>query len=174
MGRLLVAIEQYAEKLRASKGDPLLGPPTLSVGRIEGGSSVNVVPDRCRIDVDRRVIPGEDPVATPGQLTAFLNGPAGIDFPFECSELWMYKESLSPKGSEDLVAQLGQAIDSVKGSHQVLAEPYGTDASTIATLGIPSVVFGPGDIAKAHTCDEWVPLDEVEAASEILYRLACQ
>ena len=40
--------------------------------------------------------------------------------------------------------------------------------------GIPSIVFGPGDIAKAHTCDEWVPLDEVERASEILYRLALQ
>ena len=53
------------------------------------------------------------------------------------------------------------------------AVPYGTDASTIAQAGIPSVVFGPGDISRAHTCDESVPLDEVEAASEILYRLAC-
>jgi acetylornithine deacetylase len=55
----------------------------------------------------------------------------------------------------------------------VLAVPYGTDASTLAGAGVPSVVFGPGDIARAHTCDEWVPLDEVEQASEILYRLAC-
>jgi len=39
--------------------------------------------------------------------------------------------------------------------------------------GVPCVVFGPGDIARAHTCDEWVPLDEVAAAAEILYRLAC-
>src|SRR5262249_28934420 len=61
MGRLLLAIEQYAELLCASRSDPLLGPPTLSVGRIEGGTSVNTVPDRCRIEVDRRLIPGEDP-----------------------------------------------------------------------------------------------------------------
>ena len=59
------------------------------------------------------------------------------------------------------------------GSHGVQAVPYGTDASTLAAAGIPAVVFGPGDIARAHTCDEWVPLDEVEQASEILYRLAC-
>jgi acetylornithine deacetylase len=38
---------------------------------------------------------------------------------------------------------------------------------------VPGVIFGPGDIAKAHTKDEWVPLNEVEQASEILYRLAC-
>jgi acetylornithine deacetylase len=61
----------------------------------------------------------------------------------------------------------------VRGSHDVIAVPYGTDASTIAQAGVPAVVFGPGDIAQAHTCDEWVSLDEVEQASEILYRLAC-
>ena len=59
-----------------------------------------------------------------------------------------------------------------RGTHQVGPVPYGTDASTIAEAGIPAVVFGPGDIAQAHTCDEWVDLAEVETASEILYRLA--
>jgi acetylornithine deacetylase len=53
-----------------------------------------------------------------------------------------------------------------------MAVPYGTDASALADAGIPSVVFGPGDIAQAHTCDEWVSLAEVEQASEILYRFA--
>ena len=60
----------------------------------------------------------------------------------------------------------------MRGSHAVFAVPYGTDASTIAEAGIPSVVFGPGDIAQAHTCDEWVPLDEVEQAAEVLFRFA--
>ncbi|MBV9122313.1 MAG: M20/M25/M40 family metallo-hydrolase, partial [Planctomycetes bacterium] len=81
MGRLLTALEQYAERLRTSRTDPLLGPPTLSVGMIEGGSSVNTVPDRCRIEVDRRVIPGEDPLAAPRQLVEFLRREAGVNFP---------------------------------------------------------------------------------------------
>jgi acetylornithine deacetylase len=72
-----------------------------------------------------------------------------------------------------LVAKLGEAIDAVVGKHEVQAVAYGTDASTLAAAGVPSVVFGPGDIGRAHTCDEWVPLDEVEQASEILYLLAC-
>jgi acetylornithine deacetylase len=174
MGRLLVAIEQFAEWLRTSRSDPLLGPPTLSVGRIEGGVSVNTVPDRCRIEIDRRVIPGEDPLAAPGELTAFLQNELGIEFPFECDVPWMSKRALSPLKSTELVARLGNAIDAVTGGHRVFAVPFGTDASTLAEAGIPSVVFGPGDIARAHTCDEWVPLDEVEQASEVLYRLACQ
>src|SRR5262249_22271719 len=52
MGRLLVGIEKYAETLRKERVHDRLGPATLSVGRIEGGTSANVVPDRCRIEVD--------------------------------------------------------------------------------------------------------------------------
>jgi acetylornithine deacetylase len=172
MGRLLVGVERFADELRASRSDPLLGPPTLSVGRIDGGTSVNTVPDRCRIEVDRRLLPGEDAEAARGQLVAFLRERAGIDFPFECEELRLSKTALSPHGSEELVARLGRAIDAVVGAHRVHAVPYGTDASTLAEAGTPAVVFGPGDIAQAHTADEWVDLDEVGRAGEILYRLA--
>jgi acetylornithine deacetylase len=173
MGRLLIAIERYAEVLRTGKGDPLVGPPTLSVGRIDGGTSVNTVPDRCSIEVDRRLVPGEDPKAAQVHFIAFLKEQAGIDFPFECESPWLHSPALSPRGSEELVRRLGAVLDQVKGSHRVIGVPYGTDASAIADAGIPAVVFGPGDIARAHTCDEWVPLDEVEQASEVLYRLAC-
>ena len=172
MGRVLTAIERYAAKLCAGKADPLLGPATMSVGRIEGGTSVNTVPDLCKIEIDRRLLPGEEPQAAPGQLLAFLKEEA-IDFPVTSEPPWMSKCALGPELSAELVQLLGGAIDSVKGNHKVEAVPYGTDASTIAEGGIPAVVFGPGDIARAHTCDEWVPLSEVEQASEILYRVAC-
>lgn len=174
MGRLLTGVAAYAAKLQQTTIDPLLGPATLSVGRIEGGTSVNTVPDFCRIEIDRRLIAGETPERAPAQLTEYLQNEAGIDFPFEAAPPWMGKTALSADLSAHLVKQLGEAINSVTGNHKVLAVPYGTDASTIAHAGIPSVVFGPGDIAKAHTVDEWVPLDELEQASEILYRFASQ
>lgn len=172
MGKLLVAIEKYAAQLRTSKSDPLLGPPTLSVGRIDGGTSVNTVPDLCRIEVDRRLIPGEDPLAAANQLSDFLLK-QGVDFAIKASEPYLNMPALAPDKSKELVTKLGQAIDSVVKKHEVITVPYGTDASTIAEAGIPTVVFGPGDIAQAHTCDEWIDLNEVEQASEILYRLAC-
>jgi acetylornithine deacetylase/succinyl-diaminopimelate desuccinylase family protein len=174
MGRLLTAIERYAEQLRASRADALLGPPTLSVGRIEGGTSVNTVPDWCRIEVDRRLLPDEDPEAALGHFLDSLRGEAGPDLPFTCAAPSMSKTGLSPVGSEDLVWRLGEAIDAVRGAHAVRGVPYGTDAATLSAAGIPAVVFGPGDIAQAHTRDEWVSLEEVERASEILYRLALQ
>jgi acetylornithine deacetylase len=174
MARILVAIEQFAVHLPTTRHDPLLGPPKISVGRIEGGQSVNAVPDRCRIEIDRRVVNGEDPRQAPAELERYLKGVAGIDFPFEMETPWMCKGALNPLGTEKLVARLGRAINAVRGGHQVLGVPYGTDASTLAAAGIPSVVFGPGDIAQAHTCDECVSVEEVEQAAEILYRFAIQ
>jgi acetylornithine deacetylase ArgE len=171
MGRVLTAVERFAEQLRSRRSDPLLGPATLSVGRIGGGVSVNTVPDSCRIEIDRRVIPGEDPAATAAELLDFLRREGGIDFEIECAPPWMSMPALSPQGADDAIARLGRAIDRVAGSHRVFPVPFGTDASTIARSGIPAVVFGPGDIAQAHTKDEWVDLDEVEKASEILFQL---
>jgi acetylornithine deacetylase ArgE len=172
MGRLLVAIERYAEHLRKTVIDPLLGPATVSVGRIEGGTSVNTVPDQCRIEIDRRLVRGENPATATTEFKEYLDTEAGMDFPFDCPVPWMSMAALSPEGAEELIARLGQAIQQTCGSHRVHAVPYGTNASTLAAAGIPAVVFGPGDIAMAHTADEWVPLDEVTEAGEILFHLA--
>jgi acetylornithine deacetylase len=174
MGRLLGSIEEYARSLAALPPDPVLGPRTLSVGRIDGGTSVNTVPDRCRIEVDRRLIPGETPQGALDQFRAWLRQRLGDSFPFTCSELTLRAPALAAQGSEELAERLGRAIDAVRGTHRVHSVPYGTDASTIAEAGVPAVVFGPGDIAQAHTCDEWVSLDEVAQASDILYRLVAQ
>jgi acetylornithine deacetylase ArgE len=173
MASVLSHIERYAEELRTARTDPRLGPPTLSVGRIDGGTSVNTVPDQCRIEIDRRLLPGEKAASALEHLHDYLRRRVDPALTFSFSAPWLSAPPLSAAGSEELVVRLGAAIDSVIGTHQVQAVPYGTDAAPLAEAGIPSVVFGPGDIARAHTCDEWVPLDEVEQASEILYRLAC-
>ncbi len=171
MSRLLPVVERYAAEVQASRTHPLLGTPTLSVGLISGGTSVNTVPDRCTIEIDRRLLPGEVPAEAHRHFIARVRESAEAGMAFECPEPYLAAPALSPDGSAELVARLGAAIDEVIGSHRVLAVPYGTDAAPLADAGVPSVVFGPGDIARAHTRDEWVPLDEVEQAGEILYRL---
>lgn len=173
MAGLLVAVEQFAEWLRTSPAHPLLGDPTLCVGRIEGGAGPNTVPDWCTIEIDRRLLPGEDVDAAVGQLTEYLKEMAGLDFPFEVAEPWLRMPPLAGEGSGELIRRLGSAIDAVCGSHQTTVVPYGTDASRWERAGVPAVVFGPGDIAQAHTADEWVDLAEVDRAAEILYRFVC-
>jgi acetylornithine deacetylase len=173
MAHILSAIERYGTTLRGSRADPVLGPPTLSVGRIEGGTSANTVPDQCRIEVDRRLIPGEETTKILGEFNHAIRELVGT-VPFTCSEPWLQSPALDSGGSEDLVARLGRAINTVVGRHDVMAVPFGTDAASIAEAGIPTVVFGPGDIAQAHTADEWVSLEQVEKAAEILFQLAAE
>ena len=172
MAALLPLVERCAEQLRQTRTHPLLGPATLSVGRIEGGTSVNTVPDRCCVEIDRRCLPGEDARTIPAEFEAYLRRHAPPHIAFTCSEPLLNCPALGPELSEQLTAELGQVIDQVRGKHQVHPVPYGTDASTLAEAGIPAVVFGPGNIDQAHTCDEWIDLEEVETASEILFRLA--
>jgi acetylornithine deacetylase/succinyl-diaminopimelate desuccinylase family protein len=172
MGRLLPHIEQYADAVRASRSDPLLGPPTLSVGRIEGGLSVNTVPDFCRVEVDRRLVPGEDALEAARHFEAELRRKAGDDLPFACSAPWLHCPALPSQIDTEIAKRLSDSIRAVTGNCETEAVPYGTDASTLAAEGVPSVVFGPGDIAQAHTCDEWIDLAQLDAAAEVLFKLA--
>ena len=172
MAKVLNGIEQYAEQLRRGRADPLLGSATLSVGMIHGGVSPNTVPDHCRIEIDRRLLPGENPAEAVASLDAFLRESVAV--PFTTLPMKFACPALSASGSETLVAKFGTAINAVTGAHQVMAVPYGTDASTVALAGIPVIVFGPGDIAQAHTKDEWVHLPQIDQAAEVLYRFACE
>jgi acetylornithine deacetylase/succinyl-diaminopimelate desuccinylase family protein len=173
MARLLRGIEDYAGRLQALPADPVLGPRTVSVGRVMGGVSPNTVPDFCRADVDRRLIPGETFESATADLGAFLRAIPGVDYPFALTKSSPGCDPLSPEPSVELVKRFGAVIDAVVGKHTVHSVPFGTDASRIAAGGVPAIVFGPGDIAQAHTKDEWIDLAQLEPAAEILYRFAC-
>ena len=173
MARLLSGIENYATKLQALPPDPVLGPRTISVGRVMGGVSPNTVPDTCRADVDRRLLPGETFETATADLAAFLRALPDVDYPVTLTQSSPGCAPLDPAPSVGLAKQLGAVIDSVVGTHTVHSVPFGTDASRVAVAGIPAVVFGPGDIAQAHTTDEWIDLAQLEPAAEILYRFAC-
>ncbi|QJW97751.1 M20 family metallopeptidase [Frigoriglobus tundricola] len=173
MARLLRGIEDYARELQDRAPDPVLGPRTVSVGRVTGGVSPNTVPDYCRADVDRRLIPGETYDTATAELDAVLRARPDVDFPFTLTRASSGCLPLGPELSGDLVARFGAVIDSVVGRHTAHPVPFGTDAATVAAAGVPAVVFGPGDIAQAHTKDEWIDLAQLEPAAEILFRFAC-
>ncbi|MBX3442998.1 MAG: M20 family metallopeptidase [Planctomyces sp.] len=171
MAKVLAALEACAAKLPSSRpAHPLCGPATLSVGRIRGGQSVNIVPDECEIEVDRRSIPGEDPAQVRDELMAAVRD--SVDFEVEAGAPWIAASPLGDEQNGPLAERLLAAIQPIAGVRRKLGVAYGTDASTIAAAGVPSVVFGPGSIAQAHTVDEWLPIAELDAAAEILFHLA--
>lgn len=167
MAPVLQGIESYAKHLAASREDPLLGRATISVGRIDGGICVNIVADRCRIEIDRRLIPGEDPDRVSQELDSYLREQNISDF--TSLPPWLQSAPMGNQINGKLTRLFGQSIDRFRGSHQTKTVPFGTDASCISNAGVPSIVFGPGSISKAHTEDEWVPLDEVRMAADIYF-----
>lgn len=169
MAPVLAALERYNAELSKRPVDPLLGGPTLSVGLIQGGLSVNTVPDFCRIEIDRRINPGEIPADAHDEVTRFLRDDPAVDPSVICHAPGQQMLSMGSDLNGDVVKRFGQSIDRFRSSHRELGVPFGTDAATLHSAGIPSLVFGPGSIEQAHTKDEWVPLDEIALASEIYY-----
>ena len=66
-----------------------------------------------------------------------------------------------------LVFGLGSRAQEPK---QLIGVAYGTHASRISAAGVPSVVFGPGDIAQAHTVNEWIDIGQLRQAAEVYFR----
>jgi acetylornithine deacetylase len=173
MAKVIRCLEDYATWLPGSRpAHPLCGPATLSVGLIAGGSSVNVVPDSCVIDIDRRVLPGEDSRKVRTEVMDYLK--QRLDFPLHHDEPYCLSSALGDELNGDVSKQLGSVIEGVVGPRNVIGVPFGTHASRVAAIGIPSVVFGPGDIAQAHTKDEWIAIDQLEKATEIYYQFCAQ
>ena len=169
------ALAEHAEELTKDRPHSVLGSPTLSVGRIEGGQSVNVVPDWAEIEIDRRLIPGEQPSDCINRARSFLAERLGSLDGLEFSPPWVKMPALSPEVSKSgsWLKRVGQAISSVTGEEtHVTGVPYGTDAGPLGEKGMPCLVIGPGDIAQAHTKDEWVELDQVTRAVEVYFAIA--
>jgi acetylornithine deacetylase/succinyl-diaminopimelate desuccinylase-like protein len=174
MGRVLDVLEKYADELAASAPDPILGPPTLSVGRIEGGQSVNVVPDWCEIDVDRRLIPGEDARISMEAVRKLVETQFESADCFQMSQPWVHMPPLVSRSTRWL-EPLSDAILTATGRRPAVGGvPFGTDAGPLNEKGTACVVFGPGDIAQAHTKDEWIDLDQVRLASQAYFQIAVE
>lgn len=164
MARVVDLIETtYAGQLR-KKRHPLLGTATVNVGRIAGGAQPNIVPDRCVIAVDRRTLPGETEDGVRREIGALLRS-KGLSATVGSAKL-APAVALETNPELPLVRQFLTCIKQRK----TLGVDYFCDAAVLASGGIPSIVFGPGDIAQAHTVDEWISLAELERGKNLLLR----
>ncbi|QDT54210.1 Acetylornithine deacetylase [Caulifigura coniformis] len=170
MARVVARLEQYAAALPSSaEPHPLCGAATLSVGRIDGGMSVNIVPDSCTIEIDRRLRPGESFDRAYADIQEVVT--RDLDFPVEFEPPWIECPPLSDAFNGSLTRTLLDHIEAVAGTREAIGVPFGTHAAYTSGAGIPSVVFGPGSIAQAHTRDEFIEIDQLQMAAEILFRV---
>jgi acetylornithine deacetylase/succinyl-diaminopimelate desuccinylase-like protein len=162
MARVVDVLEtDYREFLR-EKRHPLLGHATINVGTIQGGRQPNIVPDHCVIRIDRRTIPGEKDAAVKRELLEFLRkrgARAGMIDTKGVPSLPLETDAHHP-WVRLLMRTAGQA--------KPRGVDFFSDAGVLAAGGIPSILFGPGDIAQAHTEEEWIELSQLEQAKNLL------
>ena len=173
MARAVCYLEDYASWLPKSVPfHPLCGRPTLSVGRIFGGQSVNIVPDQCTIEIDRRLVPGEEPTVAWSTLREKLLERFGPNITID--EPWISSPGLSNKDNSATASALLKSIEKTVESRRTLGVAYCTHASTLNVAGVPAVVFGPGSIEQAHTVDEFIDVEQLDQAAAIYFDVACQ
>ena len=173
MAPVLAALQRYAAQVADQQGEhPLVGSASLSVGRISGGTSVNTVPDHCEIEIDRRLVPSESPAEAWQDAKTWLADQLLGKIAVEHGEPMLSSAGLSDDANGDLADRLCRIARPIVPECRKAGVPYGTNAPCYAAAGIPTVVFGPGSIEQAHTADEWVAVDQLQAATEILYRFA--
>ena len=162
MARIVDLLETAYAALLRKRRHALLGNPTVSVGAIAGGSQPNIVPDRCRISIDRRTIPGETEAGVRREIKSLLHRhrlKAKL-LNIRSAPCLPMETNLKRPLVRQFLARVGQTGRS--GAH------YFCDAAVLSGGGVPSVVFGPGDIAQAHTADEWISLRDLDRATRML------
>ncbi len=166
--RALAGLRRDLERERPQGGEHFPEVPwvALNVGRVEGGSAVNVVPDSCRLELGLRPLPETDPAALVERVRDALAGAlAGADWRLETvNDSPPLRTAAEAPIHRELAALLGQTE-----SH---ATSFSSDAGILARIGHDCVLFGPGSIEVAHRPDEFLPKAEMARAAEILGELA--
>jgi acetylornithine deacetylase/succinyl-diaminopimelate desuccinylase-like protein len=163
-------LQREAELHYAPAAHPLVGLPTHCVSMIQGGVAPNTVPGSCRITIDRRTVPGEEPMEVWGQLKERVESlePSVSGVRYVVREPFLIDYAMEVALDEPIVDCLRHSRDARAPGRRMIGATYGSDASKLVRVGVPAVVFGPGNLEQAHTKDEWVDLDEVATASDIL------
>ena len=164
MAKLILEFERiYCAETNAIH--PLTGRSACSINTINGGSAVNIIPSVCEIEIDRRILPGEDPFEVRKSIQAVLDSISLADSSIEIETSEPFIDfPLDPLSNVEFATQISKSLESLGFADELLGVAYGTDASTYLNAGLSAVVIGPGSIDQAHTKDEWLEIKELEKA----------
>ena len=169
-GKAIVALSELRAELERER--PALGQffdpvpfVTLNVAQVAGGVAVNIIPERCVLDVGLRLLPGmeRDPVIH--RIRERLLGALGTA-PFEF-ELVNESPPMLVAGEAEIFKACCAEVAQT-GEHTIA---YTTDGGWFQRAGLECVVFGPGSIEVAHRPNESIAMDQLQAGAEILDRL---
>lgn len=175
-GRLISELGSIEQELADLPPNPRFDPPypTLQVTRIEGGTASNIVPVSCWFGFEVRALSGLDTAAIERRLRTFAERhclPAMQKVAPEAA-IAIRQTNDVPAFAADPGSEVVALVQRLAQTNETRAVSYATEAGLFQAGGAPSVVCGPGDIAQAHTANEWIARSELEKCSAFLARLA--
>jgi len=132
--------------------------------------NVNMIPDRCSVEVDRRLLPGETDATALAEIEAILRElrTGDPELVVQVEDLGMGKPPAAIDPSDPLATTLQASAEAVTGRQQpFVGFRAGADMGFLMAAGVPTVMLGPGSIDQAHTADESVELADLEQAAAI-------
>ena len=168
MAKLMREIEAALGESFKTIRHPLTPPPSYNFGLIEGGVAINVVPDECRLTMDRRTVPGEALEEAEQEVARIIERMKESDATFQADYSILYRAN-SFETPRD--CSLVKSIAGVCRLMGLRPEPVGyqqvSDGRFFADRGIPTVLMGPGTAELAHTPNEHVPVAAVIEAVKL-------
>ena len=173
MGRFLGRLDTLERALRKRTPHALVGPPSLHAAVILGGTGTSTYAAHCRLEIERRTIPGETEASALAEIQEILDALAADDATFRAKvRPLLARGTFEAKRDSRIVESVHAVATEVLGAAPtIIGEPYWMDAALLADAGIETVVIGPTG-AGAHAATEWVELDSVERVAAILARTA--
>lgn len=168
-GRVIVALAALRRELEAEAPPnrelfPEVPYVPLNVGTVHGGSAINVVPDRCAVEVGFRPLPG---VTSEELIERVSRAARAAAAPFEPAIELL---SDSPPMLLDEASPIHRHLCGLVGQSAGASVSFATDAGWLQRLGMDCAIFGPGSIEVAHKPNEFLPKDEFAAARGLLER----
>jgi acetylornithine deacetylase len=162
MGPVLVELDRFAAELNGRPGHPLLGPGSIHASIIDGGRELSTYPESCRLQLERRTLPGETIEIVEAELTALL-GDADATL-----HTTLVREPFEVGADAPIVAAARRAL----GQEVPVTGGIGwADSAIFSAAGIPTVIFGPGG-EGAHAAVEWVDVRSLERCREVYAAVA--
>ena len=153
------------ERLPSAEHFPAVPFEVLNVATVEGGSAVNVIPDRCQVGFGVRLLPGSDTQRLERRMNRAI---ARLDL---AAEWDIEMLNLSPPLDTRESAPLHRRLCELIGQEGSRAVAFSSDAGVLSSAGCDCVLFGPGSIEVAHKPNEYLPKNELAEADDLLERL---
>ncbi len=168
MEPILLELERLGRELVSHPTHPLLGSGSVHASLIEGGREVSTYPERCRLTIERRTLPGETPESVEAEINAILKRLQVVDPALHATvRCTLDRPPMETPPAAGILSAVHAAAAQVLGHPaEVAGVPFWTDAATLWAAGIPTLLFGPAG-SGAHAAEEWVDLESVRTCADV-------